>query len=202
MKIGPKFKIGKRLGASVYEKCQTQKFALSEGRSNTSPKRRSARSDYGKQFLEKQKVRFTYGITERQFKNYVRKANESHSGNPSLELFRLLETRIDNVVYRMGLAKTRRAARQFVSHGHILLNGVKTTIPSAKVVSGDIVAIRGGSKATALFSNLSEQLKEHTSPSWVSFDDQKGQGMVAQMPNYNKNELPFDLSPVLEFYSR
>jgi len=204
MKVGPKYKIGKRLGASVFEKCQTQKFMLSEARTaNRIGKRRKApRSDYGKQFLEKQKVRYTYGVSEKQFKNYIKLATLSKVSNPSETLFRLLENRLDNVVYRMGLPSTRRASRQMVSHGHIMVNGRKVTIPSYQVSTGDVIAIRSGSKQSALFVDLPTKLKDHKSPAWVAYDEEKSAGKVAGLPTYQKSELAFDLSPVLEFYSR
>ncbi len=203
MKVGPKYKIGKRLGAAVFEKCQTQKFALSQSRSEqNSKKRRGVRSEYGRQFLEKQKVRYTYGIMEKQFKNYVIRANKIKGTKPIENLYHSLEQRLDNVVYRLGLAPTRRASRQMVSHGHILLNGRKNTIPSAEVKVGDIIKIREGSKGSVLFATLEERLKDYTAPSWVTFDIKKGEGLVKQIPNYSRPELHFDLSGVLEFYSR
>ncbi len=123
-------------------------------------------------------------------------------GNTGVLLSTLLERRLDNVVYRLGLAKTRRGSRQMVSHGHILLNGIKVTVPSANVKIGDIVKIREGSKVSPLFTNLEERLKEYTTPNWVSFDVKKGEGLVKQNPTYERMSLHFDLSPVLEFYSR
>ncbi|MEK7567979.1 MAG: 30S ribosomal protein S4 [Patescibacteria group bacterium] len=202
MIVGPKYKIGKRLGAGVFEKCQTQKFALSEARSGKSKRRRGARSDYAKQFLEKQKVRYTYGIMEKQFKNYIIKANDVKNIKPVDYLYQMLEQRLDNVVYRMGLASTRRLARQIVSHGHITLNGTRVTIPSMNVKIGDLVKIREGSKKSVLFANLEERLKEHATPNWVLFDPKKGEGTIKESPPYQRTGLHFDLSPVLEFYSR
>ncbi len=203
MIVGPKYKIGKRLGAGVFEKCQTQKFAISEARTGKKNKgRRGGRSDYAKQFLEKQKVRYTYGIMEKQFKNYIIKANDTKNIKPADYLYQMLEQRLDNVVYRLGLAKTRRGARQMVSHGHILLNGIKVTVPSANVKVADVIKIREGSKVSPLFTNLEERFKEYTMPAWVSFDVNKGEGIVKQNPTYERMSLHFDLSPVLEFYSR
>ena len=130
MKIGPKFKIAKRLGAPIFEKTQTQKFALSESRGGRQNKRRPGQmSDYKRQLIEKQKMRFTYGISEKQFRRYVDDAVEK-SNQPVALLMERLESRLDNVIYRMGLAKTRRLARQITSHGHICVNGKKMTIPS------------------------------------------------------------------------
>ncbi len=202
MKIGPRFKIGKRLGASVFEKCQTPKFAIAEARASKSGKRRGVKSDYGKQFLEKQKVRYTYGVTEKQFKNYITKTQEAKTSNPADYLFKLLESRLDNVVYRMGLAKTRRAARQMVSHGHIKVNGVKYTIPSHQVKSGDLIEIRGGSQTSSLFANLEDKLKDYSSPSWMTFDPKAKSGKISSTPQYDRAGIAFDLSPVIEFYSR
>jgi small subunit ribosomal protein S4 len=131
--IKSKYKVAKRLGASVFEKTQTQKFALSAARNPKKPSRggRGGGSDYGKQLLEKQRVRFTYGLSERQLSNYAEKAFQEK--DPGAALNASLETRADNVVYRAGLALTRRAARQIVSHGHILVNGTRITIPSYHV---------------------------------------------------------------------
>ena len=129
MKTGPRYKICKRLGNGVFEKCQTQKFTLSESRRSFQGRRPRQISDYGKQLLEKQRVRFTYGITEQQFVNYVNSATKKE-GDAAATLLSTLERRLDNVVYRLGLAPTRRAARQMVVHGHILVNGKKAAIPS------------------------------------------------------------------------
>jgi small subunit ribosomal protein S4 len=202
MKIGPKYKIGKRLGSSVFEQLQTQRFQLSQARSESSGKRRAPKSDYAKQFIEKQRVRFTYGITEKQFKNYITKAMEGKSSNPAETLYRSLESRLDNTVYRMGLANTRRKARQLVSHGHIMVNGRKVTIPSFVVSANDVVSVREGSKTSVLFTELAAKLKDHTTPSWVSFNADRAEGKVVGTPVYVRSELAYDLVPVLEFYSR
>ena len=201
MKIGPKYKIAKRLGAGVFEKTQTQKFMLSEARSQKSKRRIPPKSEYAKQFLEKQKIRFTYGLTERQLRNYIREV--LGSDRPGAEhLFELVESRLDNAVYRMGLAQTRRAARQLVSHGHILINGKRVTIPSYRVSPSKLIAIRPGSRATPLFKDLSEKLKDYTAPSWLSFDLDKGEGKVTGGPKLQGTALHYEIGPVLEFYSR
>ena len=155
MKIGPRYKLGKRLGASVFEKCQTQKFVLSEARSK---KRRTSRrprqmSDFGKQLLEKQKVRYMYGITEKQFSKYVKEATESSAESKNM-IFQGLEIRLDNIVYRLGLAPTRRFARQMVSHGHIMINGRRVTIPSYRVGTKDVISVRENSKEKGLFIEI------------------------------------------------
>lgn len=201
MRIGPKYKIGKRLGAGVFEKCQTQKFMLSESRSQKSRSRRPPKTDYARQFLEKQKIRFTYGITERQLRNYVREI--AASSRPGVEhLFELLERRLDNAIYRMGVAPTRRAARQLIAHGHITVSGKRVSIPSYRVSPGESIAIRGGSKSIAVLTGLAEKLKERQPPQWLSFDPERGEGKVEQTPVLQGTPLHFELGPVLEFYSR
>lgn len=205
MKIGPRYKIGKRLGSSVFEKCQTQKFMLSEERSGRTRSRRGrprSLSNYGQQLLEKQRVRFTYGITERQLARYANEARKQRGAETAAQLYEILETRIDNVVYRLGLAPTRRAARQMVSHGHILLNGRKTTIPSAHVREGDTVAVRDGSKEKTIFVAHQERISEHQVPAWLAFDPKKLTGNVKGKPSWNATDAAFSLMDVLEFYSK
>jgi small subunit ribosomal protein S4 len=203
MKIGPKYKIAKRLGAGVFDKTQTQKFELSKARSEKSRKGRfSSRSEYAKQLLEKQKVRVTYYVTERQFKNYVTSAAEVGGSNPSETLYVSLETRLDNILYRLGLAPTRQAARQMVTHGHIVVNGNRVDVPSYHMRVGDSFKVREGSRGKTIFTVLAEKLKNWKTPSWLSFDVQKMEGKVVSAPKYERAEHHFDLAPVMEFYSR
>ncbi|MEK7510822.1 MAG: 30S ribosomal protein S4 [Patescibacteria group bacterium] len=206
MKIGPKYKIAKRLGASVFPKTQTQKFALSEERAMMNKKRGGMRrnaTEFGKQLLEKQKVRMTYGISEKQFSNYVAEAMGTHGANPADTLHRRLELRLDNVIYRMGLAPSRRAARQMVSHGHITVNGVKTTIPSRAMRPGDKVAIRDGSKKAVMFEGLAERFNENPRlTTWITFDAKSMQGGVEEYPTVDSAPVAGDLTTVLSFYSR
>src|SRR6185503_19359046 len=117
MIIGPKYKICKRLGASVFEKCQTQKFQISEARNPRITRSKRTGGDFAAQLLEKQKARFTYGLSESQFARYVQEAIEKRGKDSIAGLMTRLESRLDNVVFRAGLVKTRRAARQLVSHG-------------------------------------------------------------------------------------
>ncbi len=202
MKIGPKFKIAKRLGAPIFEKTQTQKFALSEARQGKTAKRKPGQaSDYKRQLIEKQKMRFTYGITEKQLRRYVDEAL-LRSEQPVLGLFSRLEQRLDNVVYRLGLAKTRRFARQMVSHGHIVLNGKKMNIPSHKVIIGDVVTIREGSKQSPMYLNFAEAFVDASIPSWLSMDAKKLEGKTTGLPSYNPTETLFDPEQVFEYYSR
>lgn len=203
MIIGPKYKIAKRLGAPIFEKTQTQKFALSEARKGRTKKtgRPGAMSDYKKQLLEKQKMRFSYGISEKQLSNYVKEAL-SQGHQPIAELIARLESRLDNVVYRLGLAKTRRLARQLVSHGHVVVNGRRLNIPSHKVRVGDTVAIREQSKQSPLFLALNESLATYTAPAWLTLTLKDLQGEKKAEPSYEPTETLFDPQLVLEYYSR
>ena len=197
----PKFKIGRRLGAGVYDKCQTAKFSAASGKfAGPNARRPKALSEYGAQLIEKQKVRFSYGITERQLSNYVEKASLAKGAGAAEKFFEELESRLDNVVYRMGLAPSRRAARQMVSHGHFVVNGHRVTIPSYAVKPGDVIKIREGSKVKKIFDNLVERLKEYNPPTWLSFDASKLEGNILEKPKNTETFL--DLNAVLEFYSR
>lgn len=202
MKIGPKFKIAKRLGAPIFEKTQSAKFTLSEGRAGRTSKRRpNQMSDYKRQLIEKQKMRFTYGITEKQLRRYVDDALLK-SQQPVMNLFDRLETRLDNVVYRLGLAKTRRLARQMVSHGHIILNGKRMSIPSHKVKANDVITVREGSKQSVLFISLNEAHEAASVPAWLSMDIKKLEGKVTGSPSFDAAQTLFDPEQVFEYYSR
>ncbi|MEK7505823.1 MAG: 30S ribosomal protein S4 [Patescibacteria group bacterium] len=204
MKLGPKFKIARRLGSPIFEKTQTQKYQLSLSKKEESGKRfRRARSEYARQHNEKQKVRLTYGVTEKQFHNYVNKALgvKSEVGKPA-ELYQLLESRLDNAIYRLGLAPTRRAARQIVSHGHITVNDRKVNVPSLTLYEGDILGIRKGSETAGVFSGLVEKLKDRTIPSWLSFSLETRVGKVSGKPAFDQTSLELDFPSVFEFYSR
>lgn len=202
MKTAKIYKICRRLGPGVFEKCQTTKFAMSEARhaKNSKNKRPKPLSGYATQFIEKQKVRFMYGISERQFSNYIKEANAHKNVSTNDYLFELLETRLDNVVYRLGITHSRRLARQMVSHGHIVLNGKKTTVPSERVKVGDTIAIREGSKKSILFADMVNKMKEYTCPNWLIFDAEQLAGKVQGKPKNNEGYI--DLNTVLEFYSR
>ncbi len=202
MIIGPKYKIAKRLGAPIFEKTQTAKFALSEQRPGRPRKRGGGQaSDFKKQLIEKQKMRFIYGITEKQLTRYVNEAIES-GHQPIAKLIERLEGRLDNVVYRLGLAKTRRFARQMVAHGHIIVNGRRLSIPSHKVKVGDVVTVREGSKGSAMYLGLQESDQLLSVPSWLTFDAKGLAGTVTGVASYAPAEFMFDAEQVLEYYSR
>lgn len=204
MITGPRYKIAKRLGASVFEKAQTQKFALSADRSAKNKKRsgRGRQSEYGKQMLEKQKVRITYGLPERQFRNYVRKALVAHTMKPSERLHELLEMRLDNVVWRLGLASTRRGARQMVAHGHVTVGGKKIRVPSHLLGVGDTLAVREGSREHGVLVGFAERFAERPLPSWLSWDAKKMEGSIKTKPTAASADPAGDLVAVLSFYTR
>ncbi len=196
----PKFKICRRLGAGVYDKCQTSKFQAASSKGGAMGARRpKALSEYGAQLVEKQKIRFSYGITERQLSNYVKKAVLAKGGGTE-KLYEILEFRLDNAIYRMGLSASRRAARQMVSHGHFIVNDKRVTIPSFELKSGDVVKIREGSKQKKIFDNLAERTKDYNPPNWLSFDVKVMEGKILDKPKNTESFL--DLNAVLEFYSR
>lgn len=200
--VKSKYKIAKRLGAGVFEQTQTNKFALSEARTAATKKKPRGRggSDYGRQLLEKQRVRYTYGLNERQLSNYAEKAMKE--ADPSTALHRSLEQRADSVVYRAGLAGTRRMARQIVSHGHILVNGKRTTTPSHHLKKGDVITIREGSRTSPLFAGLSDVENRKAVPSWLAADVSLLKVEVAGEPAYTTLETGLDYATVFEFYSR
>lgn len=205
MKTGPQYKICKRLGSAIFEKCQTQKFLVSEARSAKAGKFSTGRgggSEYRKQLIEKQKARFAYGLQETQLKRYVKEAATTESGTPVDALIERLEGRLDNTVYRLGLAGTRRLARQLVSHGHLTVNGKKITIPSHKTRVGDLISVREGSRGSVLFANIEERLKDYRQPQWLAFEAKKLEGKRTGTPAQGSVDINANLAAVFEFYSR
>lgn len=198
-----KYKIARRLGAGVYEKTQGQKFMLSEQkRSRARNSRPSRPTDYGLSLIQKQRVRFAYGVSEKQFRGYVNKALESAKLGfvPADTLFKLIESRFDNVVYRSGIAKTRAFARQLASHGHLMVNGKKLDVPSYLVRKGDVISLREGSKSKLVFVDLVKTLESAKTPAWLEVD---AKNMTVTVTGEPKNpEAFFNFQAVIEFYSR
>ncbi len=201
MQIGPRYKKARYLGTPVFRKTQTQKYAMRAQRKAKTGRRPGGKSEYGKQMLEKQKARYSYGVQGGQFSKYVKQALKT-SGDNAKNLIRTLEGRLDNVVVRAGFAPTRSAARQLVSHGHITVNGKKVTIPSFDVSMGDVVSIREGSKRKPVFSRLDEEIKNATIPAWISLDAEKREIKIVGEPTVQTSDLLFDIKSVLEFYTR
>lgn len=202
MKLGPRYKIARRLGANIFDKTMSAKFALRTQNKKTGDKRPRAQTDFAVQMLEKQRVRFSYGVNERQFSKYVKEIIAARSTKPVDALHARLESRLDNVVYRLHLAPSRQAGRQMVAHGHIVVNGRKTNIPSYSVEKGDVITIRPGSAKSPLFANLKEKLKDEAIPAWLSFDPSAMKATVLRAPDATLEKPLFDMAQVLEFYKR
>lgn len=200
--IKSKYKIAKRLGSAIFEKTQTQKFVLSESRFKKNRRFSRNPSDYGRQLLEKQRVRYTYGLSETQLQNYVKKA--SATADPSTTLHRMLEMRADSIVYRAALAPTRRAARQMVSHGHVAINKKRIRTPSHALKKGDTLTIREGSRRKSLFSSLADTEKEDARivPAWLASSTATLTVDVKAEPLYTPSETLLEYPAVFEFYSR
>jgi small subunit ribosomal protein S4 len=200
-----RFKIARRLGPAVFEQTQTERFALSEARKKkgqAKDKHRKNISAYNLALRDKQRVRFYYGINERQFARYV-KESSAKTGDPAAILFATLERRLDNVVFRASLAPTHRAARQMVSHGHITVNGKKIRVASHIVHEGDLIAIRAGSINKKPFVKDGEKKEiAPVLPDWISFDDTKSAWKIAGMPKSTDMQGAFNFTSIVEFYSR
>ena len=203
MKIGPKYKIARRLGAPVFEKTQTQKFALLEAQKSRKTKKRPKRlTDYGIRLKEKQKARYSYALSEKVFGRMVREAIRKTGKDSPEILFEALETRLDSVLIRAGLGPTRFFCRQLVSHGHILVNDRRVTIPSYKVKKGDVVQVKPKSLEKGIFNNGNENEKTNNLISWLSVDPVKKMITLKGAPKKEEVDLLFDIDVVLEFYSR
>lgn len=200
MIIGPKYKIARRLGAPIFEKTQSHKFKATEGKKTKG--RMKAATNFGIQLLEKQKARFTYGVSEKQFSKYAKNIIDKKSPNPHERLFENLETRLDNVIYRIGLGSTRGFARQIVSHGHIRVNGKRVNIPSYTVKKKDVITIKEGSSKKPLFQDLDERLKGREIPNWINKDTESHKWTINGIPEYQPTNLLFDLNAVIQYYKR
>lgn len=170
--------------------------------SKRQPKRSGRKvSEYGMQLKEKQKAKFIYGVLEKQFRAYYDKA-KTMPGVTGENLLGLLERRIDNVVFRLGLASTRRQARQLVSHGHITVNGKRLDIPSALIKVGDVIGVKEKSRGTALFKEIAESKNALNVPAWLTADIQNLSGSVTRFPNRDEIDIPVDEQAIVELYSR
>ena len=199
-------RICRREGLKLFLKgsrCYTKKCSFERRR--TPPgmyaQRRRKVSEYGLQLREKQKVRKSYSVLEKQFQNYFEKA-EKRKGMTGENLLRMLEMRLDNVVFRMGLASSRAQARQLVSHGHFAVNGRPTNVPSFGVSVGDKVEVREGRRSREIFKTTAELMKSAQTPDWVSPDAGKLSGTVIAEPAREQMPLEFNEQLVVEYYSR
>jgi len=204
---GPVCRLCRYLGEKLMlkgEKCSSPKCPL--GRRNIPPgghssARRRKISDRGLQLREKQKVRFSYGVLERQFRRFFAEAIRA-SGVTRENILILLERRLDNVVYRLSFADSRAQARQVVRHGHILVNGRRTDIPSCLVKSGDVIEWREASKRTEYYQRLVKEIKGNATPGWLRLDEEGMTGSVLALPGKDDIDPKFDGKAIVEYYSR
>lgn len=203
---GPVCKLCRREGTKLFlkgERCMTGKCALD--RRSTVPGQHGAANkkmkEYGTQMREKQKAKRYYGVLEKQFKNYFEEADRKE-GMTGENLLKLLERRLDNVVYRMGMAESRKEARQLVLHAHFLLNGKKVSIPSMLVRVGDVVTIADASKDLAKIKELVECIDTKISPKWLEVDKENIKAKVIALPEREDIDFPFEEQLIVELYSK
>lgn len=192
---------GKKLllkGERCYSvKCAMIKRAYAPGQHGQS--KRMSSSEYGQQLREKQKVKRSYGILERQFRKYFDLASRT-KGNTVSFLSAMLERRLDNVVYRLGFASSRSQARQLVNHDHFKVNGKKVNIPSYEIKEGDVISVKN--EKLKYFQDLKNVIKNYQAPSWLALDPQKMEGKVLSLPTEKEISGEFDFHQVVEFYSK
>lgn len=210
--IGPVCKLCRREGEKLFlkgsrcmsPKCAVERRSYPPGQHGKEGQfRRGRASDYLTQLREKQKARRIYGVFERQFSTYFDKA-ERTSGLTGTNLLVFLESRLDNVVYRLGLAESRAQARQIVSHGHIMLNGRKTDVPSALVRPGDKISIRPESMKRSFFKALRQELEDRRVhiPRWLSLDTRQISATVLNLPARDDIDVSLNEQLIVEYYSR
>ena len=203
---GPSCRLCRREGRKLYlkgERCTSGKCALD--RRSTAPGQHGAATkklkEYGKQTREKQTARRYYGVLEKQFVNYYEEAARQ-PGMTGENLLKLLERRFDNVVYRMGMASSRKEARQLVLHGHFTINGKKANIPSILVRSGDVIAVADNFKKSEKCKALAEALETKTSPKWLEVDKANFVAKVVALPEREDIDFPFEEQLIVELYSK
>ena len=195
---GPVYKKSRRLGFSILENGkELAKRPYAPGAHGNDKRRKS--SEYGIQLAEKQKIRLMYGLNEKQFHKLFEKA-QNMKGTAGHNLLNLLESRLDNLVYRLGLAKTRKAARQVVNHGHISVNGVKVDIPSYQVKVGDVIAVRENSLEHGAIKEAVEACTNR--PAFVDFDKNKLSGTYLRLPDRSELNQDVNETLIVEFYNR
>ena len=202
---GPKAKLSRREGTDLFLK-SARRSLDSKSKADTKPGQHGRTSgqrtsDYGLQLREKQKVKRMYGVLERQFRRYFAEASRKR-GNTGELLLSLLESRLDNVVYRMGLASTRAEARQLVSHRAILVNGSILNVPSAHIKPNDIISVKESAKKQARIEDALNLAEQHGFPSWVSVDKNKKEGVFKSPPDRSEIAGDINESLIVELYSR
>ena len=205
--IGPVCRLCRREGMKLFlkgERCYTEKCAIEKR--NLPPgqhgKLRKAKLvGYGLQLREKQKVKRIYGVLENQFRRYFEIADRTR-GITGETLLQLLERRLDNVIYRLGLATSRPQARQLVRHGHFLVNGRKVDVPSYSVKAGDVISVKGPSAQAAVLAHAMEEVKGRGIPAWLEFDSSRMAGRVVSLPTREQINLPVQEQLIVELYSK
>jgi ribosomal protein S4, bacterial/organelle type len=203
---GPACRLCRREGVKLFgkgERCYTEKCAIT--RRAVAPGQHGAArkkvGEYGLQLREKQKAKRYYGIQEKQFRNYFAKA-ESKEGMTGENLLTLIERRLDNIAFRMGMGESRRDARQLVIHGHFLLNGKKADIPSMILKAGDVVSIKETSRKSEKIKSLVENLDNRTPPSWIEVDKENLTAKINSLPKREDVDFPFEEHLIVELYSK
>ncbi|MCR5737436.1 MAG: 30S ribosomal protein S4 [Eubacterium sp.] len=158
-------------------------------------------SEYGLQLREKQKAKFIYGVLEKPFRNYYKKA-QKQAGQTGENLMIMLETRLDNVVFRMGFARTRKEARQIVDHKHVLVNGKQVNIPSYLIKAGDVIEIKEDCKSSQRYKDIIEVTGGRTVPGWVEVDQDNLKGEIKELPKRDEIDVPVDEMLIVELYSK
>ncbi|MGE5815145.1 MAG: 30S ribosomal protein S4, partial [Acidobacteriota bacterium] len=181
------------------EKCAIEKRNLPPGQHGKTRKAKLA--GYGRQLREKQKVKRIYGVLEDQFRRYFEAADRTR-GITGVTLLQLLERRLDNVIYRLGLATSRPQARQLVRHGHFMVNGKKVDIPSYSVKAGDVISVKGASAQAAVLAHAMEEVKGRGIPEWLAFDPSNLSGRVMSLPTREQINLPVQEQLIVELYSK
>ena len=189
------------LGISPAVMGYTEKSKRNSTKRNPNANKRGKKSEYAIQLNEKQKVKFVYGVQEKQFRKYYEKADKA-SGITGEVMLSLLERRLDNVIYRLGLAKTRREARQFVSHGHYTVDGRTVNIPSFQVKPGMVIGVKARSKEIERIKEFMSAENFRGLPKWLTYDEEKGEGTVVALPARDDIDFEVEEHLIVEFYSK
>jgi small subunit ribosomal protein S4 len=200
-KTGEKIKLFLKGDRCLSRKCAVERRGTAPGQKTQGTKARQKISEYGRQLREKQKMRRYYGVLETQFENYFREAQRV-PGQTGKFFLQLLERRLDNVVYRLNLAASRKQARQLVTHRHFRVNGKIVNIPSFIVKSGDVITIGERSKNSDLFKQAIEAAANRRHPDWLEFSETDGSSKVLQLPGREQIDTPVDEQLIVEYYSR
>lgn len=208
--IGPVCKLCRREGEKLFlkgercfsPKCEIEKRNYPPGQhGKTNSWRRTEGSDFSSQLRAKQKARRVYGVLERQFRGYYTQALKS-KGLTGLTMLQTLESRLDNIIYRMGFASSRNQARQLVAHGHFTVNGRRTNVPSMQIKPGDEIALREGSRSSQFFKDLTAIAEERNVPDWVQRDPKTLSGRITRLPERTEIDANLNEQLIVEFYSR